>query len=477
MTIPKNTSAILKQLLWLPVAVLLGIFVGKAGILALICLVGLVAGVFFIRLLFASPKEGVFAALLLSFFVNGITRYIADVPLGLSIDFILLVTLLVALFSPVAANSRSLNSGIFWVTIVWLLFTMLEIVNPEARSKEAWFYAVRGVSLYQVFAITIVVMYFNQIKDIRRFINASLLVIAISVLWGARQLFIGLDHAENAWLMAGAYKTHLLFGILRVFSFYSDAGQFGATAAYGGLVGIILSLGPFKRKIKLLYLFAGLLGFWGMLLSGTRGALFVPAAGVFGYLVATRKIKIIVIGLIIVGCFYSFLKFTAIGNDNNQIRRLRSALDPNDPSLLVRKENQAKFKIYLASRPIGGGIGTSGSWGIRFTPGTFLATTPNDSWYVKIWAETGIIGLSLHIFMLLFFIVKGYFVIFKLRDPPLKQYVMAIHAGFIGIALAAYGNPILGQFPLNIILYATWGIFIIAPGLDTPKPEKNATAA
>lgn len=235
-------------------------------------------------------------------------------------------------------------------------------------------------------------------------------------------------------------------------------------------------MGPFQKRTKIIYLIAGLLGLWGMMLSGTRGALFVPVSGIFGYLVATRKVKVIIIGLIIVGSFYSFLKFTLIGNDNNQVRRLRSALNPNDPSLLVRKENQKKFKIYLATRPIGGGIGTSGSWGIRFTPGTFLATTANDSWYVKIWAETGVIGLTLHILMLLFFIAKGYFVIFRLRDPPLKHYVMAIHAGFIGIAVAAYGNPILGQFPLNIMLYTTWVIFAIAPGLDTPKPIANAAA-
>jgi len=467
---------LVKQLLWLPLAIVLGFFVYKGGMLALIGMVGLMVGLFFILNLSGNPKNGVYTALLLSFFVNGITRYIPDGPLGLSVDFVLLITLIVALFSKKKANGKNLNSIVFWVTIAWFLFTLVELVNPEARSKEAWFYAVRGVSLYQVFVVLIALMYMDSVKDIRRFVNINMVIITISVFWGARQLFIGTDAAESAWLAAGAYKTHLLRGILRVFSFFSDAGQFGATAGYAGLVGLILSFGPFKRSTKILYLIAGLLGLWGMLLSGTRGALFVPAAGVFGYLIATRNIKAVIIGSVLVGSIYGFLKYTTIANDNNQVRRLRSALDPNDPSLQVRLENQKKFKIYLATRPIGGGIGTSGSWGIRFTPGTFLATTANDSWYVKVWAETGVIGLSLHIAMILIFILYGYYVIFTLHDPILKTYIMAIHAGFMGISVAAYGNPILGQFPLSIILYTTWALFVIAPSLDTPKNAPHEQA-
>lgn len=465
----KNLPPIIQQLLWLPVALLLGFFVYKGGLLAIIGMIGMVVALFFILNLYKNPKNGVFTALLLSFFVNGLTRYIPDGPLGLSVDFVLIITLLVALFSPVKHNGKNLNSLVFWVTIAWFLFTVVELVNPEAKSKEAWFYAVRGVSLYQVFVIMIALMYMNSIKDIKVFININIVIITISVLWGARQIFIGTDAAETAWLVAGANKTHILRGVLRVFSFFSDAGQFGATAGYCGLVGLILSFGPFSFTTKMGYRIAGLLGLWGMMLSGTRGALFVPAAGVFAYLVATRNIKVVIIGGIIVGSLYGFLKYTTIANDNNQVRRLRSALDPNDPSLQVRLENQKKFKIYLATRPIGGGIGTSGSWGIRFTPGTFLATTANDSWYVKIWAETGVVGLYLHVAMILIYILYGYYVIWNLHDPTLKTYIMAIHAGYAGIAVAAYGNPILGQFPLSIMLYTTWAFFVIAPSLDTPK--------
>ena len=206
-----------------------------------------------------------------------------------------------------------------------------------------------------------------------------------------------------------------------------------------------------------------------MLISGTRGALFVPMAGSFGYLVGTRNFRILLVGAIFMGGVYGFLKYTTILNNNYQVRRMRSALDPNDPSLQVRIENQKKFKIYLASRPIGGGIGTSGSWGQRFSKGTFLAETPNDSWYVKVWAETGMVGLTLHICILLLFIFKGFAVIFSLHDPFLRHTMLCLQSGFIGIALASYGNPILGQFPTNLILYGTWGFMALAHKMDTPN--------
>lgn len=152
---------------------------------------------------------------------------------------------------------------------------------------------------------------------------------------------------------------------------------------------------------------------------------------------------------------------------------MRSALDPNDASLNVRKENQKKFKSYLQNRPFGGGIGTSGSWGQRFSPGTFLAETPNDSWYVKIWAEMGVVGLSLHLSILLYIALMALLKIWKVKDEGLKQKLLALFAGYIGIILASYGNPILGQMPTGIVIYMSWAYFFLAPDLDKEISEKK----
>jgi hypothetical protein len=92
----------------------------------------------------------------------------------------------------------------------------------------------------------------------------------LASLKGILQNFGGLDSYEQAWLNAGAAETHILFGKLRIFSFMSDAGQFGANQAYSGVVALILALEEKDRRKKAFFLVVAVLGLYGMLLSGTR---------------------------------------------------------------------------------------------------------------------------------------------------------------------------------------------------------------
>jgi cell division protein FtsW (lipid II flippase) len=194
------------------------------------------------------------------------------------------------------------------------------------------------------------------------------------------------------------------------------------------------------------------------------------------YLFLTKKFKVLLVGIVALGAVFFLLKFTNAGAGNYQVQRMRSALDPNDASLQVRLDNQKKFKVYLASRLIGGGIGSAGSWGQRFSPGTFLAETPTDSWYVKIWAETGIIGLWVHLFMLFTYIITGVVLIFKIKnDLVLRQSAMAIFSGFVGIAVASYSNQVLGQAPSGIVVFISIGFIWLAYKWDKNTAPQTLT--
>ena len=154
-----------------------------------------------------------------------------------------------------------------------------------------------------------------------------------------------------------------------------------------------------------------------------------------------------------------FFKFTSIGNGNDQIRRMRGAFDPNNKSLQVRLDNQKILKSYLASRPFGGGIGHAGDKAQRFLPNAFLSNVATDSWYVTIWAETGIVGLTIHLFILFFVIGKAsYKVMFKIRDPITKLKMSALISGMAGVMVASYGNAVLGQMPTALLIYASMAI-------------------
>ena len=99
----------------------------------------------------------------------------------------------------------------------------------------------------------------------------------------------------------------------------------------------------------------------------------------------------------------------------------------------------------MATRPLGGGIGSAGSWGARFSPGTFLANFQLDSWYVKIWAESGIVGLTIYLGMILFILINRFYALFMIKDQELKLKLSALYAGVFGICFASYGNQIFGQ--------------------------------
>ena len=454
-----------------------GIFISfalaKLGILAGLGLLFLPFLLFFLYLLFTYPKFGLYSTIFMGFAANGLARYI-EAPLGLAIDALLVLTYLAIFLKKEKYDWTKAKNGLTYASIIWMLYSFFEIFNPEARSFEAWFYAMRGVSLYMLLAIPLTFVLFNSQKDLDKFLNIWLILSLIGSLVGIKQLLFGVDAFEQAWLDAGAGKQHVLFGKLRVFSFYSDAGQFGAAQAHTMVVSMILFLGKdLSLKKKSFYILVFVFSLYGMMISGTRGAMAVPAIGFMTYFLLSKNFKVFGAGILAGAAVFVFLKFTTIAQGVYAVNRMRTALDPNDASLLVRLENQKKLSAYLASRPFGGGIGSAGSWGLRFSPNTFLAQTPTDSWFVKIWAEEGFVGLSIHLMILFFIAVKAGIMLWRMPESGLRQKLIAIFSGMIGIYVASYGNGILGQMPTGILMYIGWAFLFIKFDVGFPLNSRH----
>lgn len=404
---------------------------------------------------FYKPRIGIISILFANYFIMGVSRYVPG-PLGLSADGLLTLTWLAVIFSQFNKKvdwSKAWN-GLTIAAILWFAYSLFQLINPEAVSRIAWFYAMRGVSLYMVLTIPLIFVVFNTEKDLNLFINLWGWFTLAGVAKGIMQLYVGPDPWEKHWLDTIGGKTHLLPGGLRVFSFFTDAATYGGSMGFSGMVFSIITLYTQETKRKIFFTTVALAAFFAMMISGTRGAMAVPLAGTALFSVLSKRFKILFSGIIVIIALYAFLKFTTIGNSVYEIRRFRSALDPNNPSLMVRKENQQLLKNYLSNKPFGGGIGSAGNWGLRFSPGTFLAETPTDSWYVQIWAEQGRVGLILHLLILSYVIVKGaYLVMFKLKSKKNKGIAAALLSGMFGVMAASYGSGALGQMPNGIIIY------------------------
>lgn len=438
------------------------LIIAKFGIIPGFLLVVLPFGLLYIYLLFKNPVIGLYTAVAAGFLLLGIGRYLTGIQIGLAMDAILILTFFAVFFKQfyTRIDWTPAKKDIMLLAFIWLLYALFQLVNPEAQSVAAWFSG-RGSAFYMFLLIPLALLLIDNNKKLDIFFYTWGIFSVLATLKGIMQHKFGVDPWEQAWLDEGNASTHVLFGKLRVFSFLSDAGQFGANQGYSAVMATILLLNQKEWYKKLFFIVVALTGFYGLIISGTRGALSVPFAGFALYFIIKKNIWVMSSGFLLLVAFFVFFKFTMIGQDNPEIRRMRSAFDPNNPSLQVRLENQKKFKAYLATRPFGGGIGHAGGKARKYLPNAFLTNTPPDSWYVLIWAEQGIVGLTLHLFILFYIVIKSsWLIMFRLRDPVVKMKMAALTCGMFGIMAASYGNMVLGQMPTSILIYTSMALML-----------------
>ncbi|OFY09128.1 MAG: hypothetical protein A2X11_02540 [Bacteroidetes bacterium GWE2_42_24] len=451
-------------------SVLLAIIIGKYGLFVAAGLITIPIAIVFIFVVVEKPFFGFLFTIGLSFVLLGFSRYIEmPFPIGTLMDgSIGLVVVAIFIHSfPKTPDLSPLKNDVVYLSGIWLFYCMAQIGNPEARSIAAWMSSIRPMAIYTVIFPIFGLLFLNSRENIRKFLYVWAFFSLLGTIKGCIQLYVGIDYAERAWLEAGAWDTHLLFGKLRVFSFFTDAGQFGANQAYAGVVFLTVALTLKNKYEKLFFLIVSLGGFYGMFLSGTRGAIAVPFAGMALYVFHRKNILIMVLGAIMGLSAFVFFKYTSIGQGNYQIARMRSAFNPDDPSLQIRLANQRILKVYMASRPIGGGLGHGGIKAQQFTPNSYLSSIATDSWYVLIWVELGVVGLALHLFILFFIVGKSsYLIMFKVRDKELEGIASGLCAGIMGVMVASYGNAVIWQMPTNQVFYSSFGLIMNCAVVD-----------
>jgi hypothetical protein len=470
----RNTIFILLSVLFGVLLAIAIFFFSKNNLTGGIAVLILPLPVYMIYLFFSNPRISFITVFFLNFFAVGLARYI-DAPVGLSVDAMLVLTWITLIF-------YQFNKKIKWedaakdytgLVIAWFLMTLFQLFNPEAVSREAWFYAMRSYALYSLLTVPLVYLIFNKPKDLDLYITLLAWFTIAAVAKALMQKYIGLDFAEKRWLnMPGNRTTHLLFGQLRVFSFFSDAGTFGGSMGFFTIIFTIFGINEKKLRKKLFYFMVALGAMYALMISGTRSAVAVPLAGFVVYAFLSKKFKIMLImGLLVFGAFF-FLKYTTIGQGNYDIRRMRSAFAEDNASMNVRLENRRMFAEYLKTRPFGGGVGSAGNWGLRFSPDTFLAQTATDGWYVQIWAEQGIVGLVFYALMILYMVFKSSLIIFfRLKKPENIMRAIAFVSGICGLMVSSYTSSALGQMPNTIIAFTAFVFISLMP--EWEKKEQS----
>lgn len=459
-------------LILIAISVALAYITSEIGIFAPIALILGSIGVVFCILLFRNPILGLFITLAFCFMVTMITRELRlTIQLGIGLEILLCLTWLAAFLNKAKSNWANAKSDVVALVVVWFVISVFEIVNPTAPSLMGWVHEVRNTALNLLLVIPLTMILFTEKRYLDVFLKIIIAFSFLAALNGIKQLHYGPFPGEMRFLVNS--PTHMLFGKIRVFSFFTDAAGFGASQAHIALICFVLAAAPMTQWKRIALVLIGAVLMYGMLISGTRGALFVFAGLPIG-LFLTKKFKLLLGGAVLLFGMVLFLKFTMIGHGNYHIRRLRTAVNPeHDASFQVRLNTQEELRSYLSSRPFGGGLGTIGANGQEFNPHGYLATVEPDSYWVKVWAMYGIVGLIIWFAFMMYIMGKCCGIIWNIRDPTLRIKLVALISGSIGIFIASYGNEIINRTPSSIIVYISWAIILVASKWD--KPVGSAT--
>ena len=441
----------------------------KYGIVVLVMVVGLPM---FMFCLFDLPF-GLQFILFISFLLNFVKKFV-DAPFGIAQDALVFIMFFTIIINQVKERDWKFAQHpiSFWI-VVWIFYTMIQGLNPTAVSQMAWIYTARSVA--GLILLYFVACYaFSSLEIILNTIKGILLLSFISALYGLKQEWIGFSDGEMNWLYSNPHTLELFFqwGRLRIFSFFSDPTTYGILMAYIAVFCSILLLGPYRTGMKIISGVCVVSCLLAMAYAGSRTPIvLIPVGIIFFTILNFRKEMILGVGFIFVFGTAFMLK----SSSNAVIFRIQSAfvLKNSQDVVDVRMKNQQLIQPFIQSHPFGGGLGSTGLWGRRFSPGTFLASFDHDSGFVRLAVEVGWLGLLLYMIFIFQCLRWGIYYYFRVRSPMIKNLYLGINTVFFMLVIASYPQEAILQVPTSIIFYLLLAAIVKLKDFDENFQEQK----
>lgn len=393
-------------------------------------------------------------------------------PTSVFNELLEIILLVMVIIDVKGSHIERLGNLFLFALMIWCGFCTLEVLNDTCGigiDPARWYPGARQIGYQVMYCFLVFTLYITNPKILNKYLVLWGGLALFAAFWVWKQKYIGLTDVERAYIYGPGRGTHLLQAgtLIRYFSIYNDAANSGIGTASTAVAFTIFGITAKIKKYKYFFLAAGLINIWAVFPSGTRTAIACLMAGFMAYIFLSKSFKIAIPFTIIFGFFAFLLVFTNVGQGNQQIRRMRSALNRDDASASVRTVNQQAMKKYLAEAPWGIGLAV----GYKNVPAnnkyTFMATVPPDSEYVFIWIHTGVIGITL--FLILTAIMLGggcWIVFFTLKSPTLRGIGAGLCCAFVSQQLGGYGNQVLFQFPNCLVFYGGLTIVYILPHIE-----------
>lgn len=434
-------------------------------------------------ILMASAQSPLFSYLLycaFMFYFHALYRYLHISGLSAATEGCLALCVLSLILNQAMGQQKN---GLKWENafsvysvgqLFWAFFILLEMFAPYHHFDGL--FAMRGIFIPIAF-----ILISGLLLDTPQKLRSILILLGVGIITAAMKLYWqktrGWDATEVQFLLGQeAWHTHLLWdGTVRYFSFFNDAGNFGATMGVLFTVFSIAGIALRRFWSRWFCLGCAFLAGVGLVMSGTRGAIVIPFAGLFLYILLNKNWKMVFSATLIFTLSFGFFYATDIGDGNRFIRRVRTAFRPTeDASYNVRVGNQKRFAHYLAGKPFGIGMGAH----IVDTDKLMELEEdyiPTDSYLVDIWVEHGIVGLCAYLLFMGAVLARGcYLLLFRVRHPQLRQILAGMLGAVFGLLANAYAGRAMGFIPCTMLVTVFLSFVMNGPYIDRQlDPEQE----
>ena len=431
-----------------------GIMVGVFVLLASI-------GVVLVAAILKDYRIGFYFIFFMGMFMFYIDRLVhVPFPMGTIYDALIGLVFFSLMVEKRHHDWSSFKNPVTILFFVLIVYQILQLFNPSANSVLAWIVSLRNNISFLIYIICF--QMFSSFKEVKKFTMVWIGVALLTGLYGIYQRVFGLTSFEEAWMNASPdlVGLYVIWGQLRTFSFLSDPSVFGLFTGASALAAMVLAMGPFKIRYRLMFAVIMVILLVAMSYSGTRTAIALVAVGLAFYVtIMLHNRRTFIAGTVVVFMGLALLFGPFYGGTMSRLRSTFKASE--DPSMAVRDFKRLRFQEYILTHPIGGGLYTVGHNGERYSKGHELAGKWDpDSGYLLTALETGWIGLLIFQGLFCAVLIMGINNFFSMNDPVLRTYLLVYIVPFMALSVAHFTQDAMFGKPTNVIVYATYALVI-----------------
>ncbi|QDX95750.1 ligase [Brevibacillus laterosporus] len=371
-----------------------------------------------------NPTNWIYLLLTYPIIDYALRKFIPIGIIGSLWDKIVLTVLLLFTFAAYAKGNRSMP-GIKHAFLAFLVFG-LGLMFMDMTNFDASVEGFRAIFQYMV-ALLIGFYLIESKEQMQSFLKAFTLVGLFVAFIGVMQVVLGVE-VNSSWTGENESMKR------RAFSIVTSPNVLGSYMIFTIPIAISLFLQGITKKQKLLWGLTSLIMLVCLIATGSRGAWFaLLAVLVIGSIFVNRKVFLSIVAVAIIGgvVLLAVPETTpVIGKVQNRITTLftEDYWEKSSQSGRVARWTNAYHRMRL--EPLFGA--GPGHWG-GAVASRYFGTIYTDSYMFKTLAETGIIGLTLMVTMMLAIVKYAAQATLRWKNSPYFYTGLGLFCGFLAV--------------------------------------------